>query len=64
MTIGRQMATEEQRRFWQEVKRSADEVDGWPAWLRGDWGDEADSSDRRDVSPPKQMDEDDSKRVD
>lgn len=29
------MQTEEQKRFWQEVERSAREVELWPAWLRG-----------------------------
>jgi hypothetical protein len=35
MKLARQMETAEQRRYWEQVDRAADEVKAWPAWLRG-----------------------------
>ena len=33
--VSRDLSTKENRRFWQSVEKSAEEVRAWPAWKRG-----------------------------
>lgn len=34
--VSRDLSTEENRRFWQSVENTAEEVRAWPAWKRGE----------------------------